>query len=90
MEEKFRQAVEANVKQFGTPVFQHNPGIRGISPASSEEEWDMMAEARPLDISHTVDRSTVDGLLLEIMDDPPLLPVQRPAYPGEPIDLEEV
>ena len=88
MEEKFRQAVEVNMKQFGVPVFQHNPGIRGLSPMASEEEWDMMAEARPLDISHTVDRSVVDGLLMEIIDDPPLLPMRRPAYPGEPIDLD--
>ena len=86
MEEKFRQAVEVNMKQFGTPVFQYSPGVRGLSP--TDEEWDMMAEARPLDISHTVDRSTVDGLLLEIIEDPPLLPLHRPAYPGEPIDLD--
>ena len=50
MEEKFRQAVEVNMKQFGTPVFQYSPGVRGLSP--TDEEWDMMAEARPLDISH--------------------------------------
>ncbi|MBR4656690.1 MAG: recombinase family protein [Oscillospiraceae bacterium] len=86
MEEKFRQAVEVNMKQFGTPVFQYSPGVRGLNPTG--EEWDMMAEARPLDISHTVDRSTVDGLLLEIIEDPPLLPLHRPAYPGEPIDLD--
>ena len=86
MEEKFRQAVEVNMKQFGTPVFQYSPGVRGLSP--TDEEWDMMAEAKPLDISHTVDRNTVDGLLLEIIEDPPLLPLHRPAYPGEPIDLD--
>ena len=86
MEEKFRQAVEINMKQFGTPVFQHIPGIRGLSPRSDAEEWDMLAEARPLDVSHTVDRNTVDGLLLEIIEDPPLLPIQH--YPGETIDLD--
>ena len=30
MEEKFQQAVEANKKIFGTPVFEYNPSIRGI------------------------------------------------------------
>ena len=88
MEEKFQQAVEANKKLFGTPVFQHEPGVRGLPSDTSEGEWDMLAEARPLDITHTVDAGSVEDLLLEILEDPPLLPVQRPSYPGEPIDLD--
>lgn len=46
-----------------------------------------MAEARPLDISHTVDAGTVDNLMREIMEDPPILPPQPQAYPGEPIEV---
>ena len=88
MEEKFQQAVEVNKKLFGTPAFQHNSGVRGLSAESSDEEWDMMVEARPLDITHTVDAGTVDDLLLEIMDDPPVLPQSQEAYPGEPIVIE--
>ena len=88
MEEKFQQAVEVNKKLFGTPAFQHNSGVRGLSAESSDEEWDMMVEARPLDITHTVDAGTVDDLLLEIMDDPPVLPQSQEAYPGEPIVVE--
>ena len=88
MEEKFQQAVEINKKLFGTPVFQHEPGVRGLSADASEDEWDMLIEARPLDITHTVDAGSVEDLLLEIIDDPPLLPSQRPSYPGEPIDLD--
>ena len=85
---KTRQAVEVNKKLFGTPAFQHNSGVRGLSAEGSEEEWDMMVEARPLDITHTVDAGTVDDLLLEIMDDPPVLPQSQEAYPGEPIVVE--
>ena len=89
MEEKFQQAVETNKKLFGTPVFQHEPGVRGLSSSdASGEEWDMLAEARPLDITHTVDADSVEGLLLEIIEDPPVLPSQRLAYPGETIDLD--
>ena len=88
MEEKFQQAVEVNKKLFGTPAFQHDSGVRGLSAESSDEEWDMMVEARPLDITHTVDAGTVDDLLLEIMDDPPVLPQSQEAYPGEPIVVE--
>ena len=62
--------------------------MRGLSAEGSEEEWDMMVEARPLDITHTVDAGTVDDLLLEIMDDPPVLPQSQEAYPGEPIVIE--
>ena len=88
MEEKFQQAVEVNKKLFGTPAFQHDSGVRGLSAKSSDEEWDMMVEARPLDITHTVDAGTVDDLLLEIMDDPPVLPQSQEAYPVEPIVVE--
>ena len=54
----------------------------------SAENASMMVEARPLDITHTVDAGTVDDLLLEIMDDPPVLPQSQEAYPGEPIVIE--
>ena len=70
MEQRFQEAVEMNRKIFGTPVFQHSSGIRGLNG----DYWDMMVEARPLDISHTVDVDTVDGLLQEIRLDPPPFP----------------
>ena len=70
MEQRFQEAVEINRKIFGTPVFQHASGIRGLNG----DYWDMMVEARPLDIMHTVDADMVDGLLREIRADPPPLP----------------
>ncbi len=88
MEEKFQQALEVNKKIFGTPAFQHESGVRGLSADSTDEEWDMMVEARPLDISHTVDASTVEGLLLEIMKDPPMLPQTPDTYPEEPVVVD--
>ncbi len=86
IEERFQEAVEANKKLFGTPVFQHMHGLRGFG-SDNDGEWDLMAEARPLDIQHTVDAKTVDDLLLEIMDDPPVLPQKSEGYPGEPITV---
>ena len=47
----------------------------------------MMTEARPLDITHTVDEKAVDKLLHEIRDNPPALPSAREAYPDGPIDV---
>ena len=88
IEDKFQQAVEINKKIFGIPVFEYAPSIRGLSTESDEEGWDMMMEARPLDITHTVDVDTIDDLLLEIMEDPPVLPAQKPIYPQATIVVE--
>ncbi len=48
----------------------------------------MMAETRPLDITHMVDEGTVDDLLLGIMEDPPVLPQSPETYPGEAIVVD--
>ena len=71
MEERFMQAVEVGRKTFGEPAFKHESGMRSIP---SDSEWDMMTEARPLDVTHTVNADDVDDLLLAIMNDPPALP----------------
>ena len=87
MEEKFQKAVEINRMLFGTPIFQYEPGIRAIIPDMTAEDWDMMTQARPLDITHTVDANSVDDLLLEIKYDPPVLPEPRREYPTSSIDV---
>lgn len=89
MEERFTQAVEMNRRFFGTPVFMHESGLRGIPVDCSNGEWDMMIEAKPLDITHTVDPGTVEGLMSGIREDPPVLPTVRTGYPREPITVEE-
>ena len=88
MEEKFQKALELTKKQFGTPVFSHNPGIRSLIDDSDgyEDVWGMMVEARPLDITHTVDKNTVDMLFEEIRNDPPTLPPNTSSLLEEAID----
>ena len=76
IEARFQKAVEVNKKTFGTPVFLHDSNIRGITGDIGETGWDMMAPARPLDISHTVESDKVHGLLQRIREDPP--PLRRP------------
>ena len=88
MEERFQQAVEANKKLFGVPVFRHESGVRGLGEVGDGGEWDMMTEARPLDITHTMDTGVVDDLLLEIMEDPPTLPQSSPAFSADAIVVE--
>ncbi len=83
IEDRFKQMVEENKRRFGTPVFQHVAGQRGIDAELSGDAWDMMIEARPLDITHTVDAETVNGLLRAIMEAPPEMPQPREPYPEE-------
>ncbi len=82
MEEKFQKAVELNRKIFGTPVFQHNTGIRDF------ENWDLTTEARPLDVTHTVDTETVDNLLMQIMEDPPPFPKHTSIFTEDAIVID--
>lgn len=74
MEEKFQKAVEINKKTFGVPTFEHQSTMRGFVQG---ETWDMMTPARPLDINHKVDSNTVDELFLQVLDNPPTLPVEN-------------
>lgn len=74
MEERFQKAREQNRKIFGEPVFRHEENLRGFEGTSGSGKWDMLAEAKPIDIDHRVDEEQVENLFLEIMDDPPTLP----------------
>ena len=74
MEERFQKIREQSKKIFGEPVFQHASAMRGFSEQAPGEEWDMLIEARPLDVDHRVDAGTVDSLFTAIVDDPPSLP----------------
>lgn len=88
MEQKFQEAVEINRKIFGTPVFQHESGVRGLNGESDGEHWDMMEAARPLDITHTVDADTVEDLLQGIMEDPPPLIREKKPFAEDAIVIE--
>ena len=74
MEERFQRVREQNRKIFGEPVFQHTSAMRGFAEQDGDGEWDMLIEARPLDIDHRVDDDTVASLFQEIVADPPELP----------------
>lgn len=74
MEERFQKAKEQNKKIFGEPVFEHESSMRGFAEQESGEEWDMLIEARPLDVDHRVDTDTVDSLFTAIRENPPELP----------------
>ena len=88
MEEKFQQAVEMKRKHFGTPVFRRQPCMRGIGADTPDDDWDMMAQATPLDTTHMVDSDDVDALLMKIMEDPPILQRIHNGYPNETIVVE--
>lgn len=92
MEDKFERAVEANRRYFGTPVFMHESGVRGVSGECTDGEWDMLIPAVPLDITHTVDEHTVKTLMRGIREDPPVLPDSGVLKTDGPItvDGEEV
>ena len=87
IEAKFQQAVETNKKLFGTPVHLYDPGIRTLAGDPSKASWEMMAEARPLDIAHTVDETAVDTLFHEIRENPPALRRTTEVYPDGQIDV---
>ena len=78
MEERFQQAVETNKKIFGVPAFEHNTNVRGFEnkTPSDGDEWDMMIQAKALDIDHRVDEKTVSDLLDQVRENPPMIPME--------------
>ena len=74
IEERFQQAVEKNKKVFGIPAFEHQSNVRVLG---SEDFWDMMTPATPLDIDHRVDEETVSDLLNQVMENPPRIPLKE-------------
>ena len=54
--------------------------MRGFAEQDGDGEWDMLIEARPLDIDHRVDDDTVASLFQEIVADPPELPGESLPY----------
>jgi hypothetical protein len=88
MEERFQRAREQNRKIFGEPVFQHTSAMRGFAAQDGDGEWDMLIEARPLDIDHRGDDDTVASLFQEIVADPPELP--RESLPYDVIDATDM
>lgn len=70
LEEKIERALEKDRRNFGKPAFLYDGGFRSLDDLTEE---DLMVEAVPMDIDHKLDPKDIDDLLLEIMDDPPLI-----------------
>ena len=61
MERRLRELNEYEKRNFGTPAFEHNSEFR-LTAIDEEGEWEVMADARPLDIDHRVDESEIEAL----------------------------
>ena len=66
IEERLAEIAALEKLKFGTPVFEHDSELR---MPDYEGDWDLMAEARPLDENHTVDEALVDSLQEELLKD---------------------
>lgn len=67
MERRIQEAAEVERQNFGTPIFEHTGGVR--MPAIDEDgEWNVMAEAKPLEQDHRVDVRTVETLTDTLME----------------------
>ena len=88
LEDKFNQAVEVNKKLFGDPVFLYESNARSPVSEKDNSSLDMTAQALPLDVTHTIDKEKVDGLLLKIKENPPPLPQINKSFSGETITIE--
>ena len=65
IERRLAEIAEIEKQHFGTPLFEHAGEVR---MPDYEGEWDLMAEARPLDEDHRIDETVVDALQEELLD----------------------
>lgn len=63
MENRLSQLADEHRKHFGTPVFEHKGGIR--MQDFPEDEWDLLAEAVPMDEDHQIG----EDIILQLRDD---------------------
>ena len=66
MKRRLELIAEYEEKRFGTPVYEFDDDVR--LPVC-EGDWDIMAEARPLDIDHRVDEEVVANLHEELLEE---------------------
>ena len=64
MESKLYALAELEKHTFGKPAFDHESDVR----LPEGEDWDIMAEARVLDVDHTVDEAIVNALLDDLLE----------------------
>ena len=64
LQRKLDALAELEKHTFGKPAFDHDSDVR----LPEGEDWDLMAEARVLDIDHTVDEGVVNALLDDLIE----------------------
>ena len=67
MERKLQEMAEYEKRNFGTPAFEHNSEFR-LTAIDDEGEWEVMADAHPLDGDHRVDESAIEALQDEMLE----------------------
>ena len=66
MKRRMELIAEYEEKRFGTPFAEFDDDVR---LPECDGNWDIMAEARPLDIDHSVDESVITSLQDELLEE---------------------
>ena len=66
MKRRLELIAEYEEKRFGTPFTEFDDDVR---LPECDGNWDIMAEARPLDIDHSVDESVITSLQNELLEE---------------------
>ena len=66
MKRRMELIAEYEEKRFGTPFAEFDDDVR---LPECDGNWDIMAEARPLDIDHCVDESVITSLQDELLEE---------------------
>ena len=87
MQRRMEQIAEYEEKRFGTPVYEFDDDPR--MPECDDDDWALMAEARPLDIEHTVDEQIITDLQDELLEELIAAEAQKEAQAGEAEEVEQ-
>ncbi|MBR3367832.1 MAG: hypothetical protein IKG66_08620, partial [Lachnospiraceae bacterium] len=66
MKRRMELIAEYEEKRFGTPFAEFDDDVR---LPECDGNWDIMAEARPLDIDHSVDEEVISSLQDELLEE---------------------
>ena len=66
MKRRLELIAEYEEKRFGTPIYEFDDDVR---LPECNGDWDVMAEARPLDIDHSVDEAVITSLQDELLEE---------------------
>ena len=66
MKRRLELIAEYEEKRFGTPFYEFDDDIR---LPECDGDWDIMTQAKPLDVDHSVDESVITALQDELLDE---------------------